>query len=279
MEVQRIVLQARSLGETVGLVPTMGALHEGHLSLVDASLSECDRTVVSIFVNPTQFSPEEDLQQYPRPLEQDLELLEERGVWMAFVPSVEEMFPPGFDSYVDVGSVAEPLEGAARPTHFRGVATVVLKLFHLMPADRTFFGRKDYQQSLVIQQMIEDFQLPIEFRECPIVREADGLAKSSRNEYLTPSERKQSASLWRALRLAEDCYQLGENSVETIRRKMLDLFQSVGVDHVEYIAFLEEGTVREVATITGPTVVALAVRIGQTRLIDNHTLAPVAGEK
>ena len=271
-EAQAAVLAAKRAGESVGFVPTMGALHEGHLSLVDAALTECDRTVVSIFVNPTQFSPGEDLDEYPHPLKQDLQLLEERDTWLAFVPTVEEMYPPGFEAYVEVGSVAAPLEGAARPSHFRGVATVVLKLFQIVPADRAYFGRKDYQQTLVVRQLIEDFNLPVNLRVCPTVREADGLAMSSRNAYLTPTERQRAAALWQALKLAERRHAAGETSVAEIREQMRAHLAASGVDEVEYIAFLEDGTVREVSTITGSTVVALAARVGSARLIDNHTI-------
>jgi pantoate--beta-alanine ligase len=250
----------------------MGAFHEGHLSLVDASLAECDRTVVSIFVNPTQFTPGEDLEKYPRPLEQDLEMLEQRGAWLAFVPTVDEMYPPGFESYVEVGSVAQPWEGAARPTHFRGVATVVLKLLQMIPADRVYFGRKDYQQTLVVRRLIEDFDLPIALRVCPTVREADGLAMSSRNAYLDQTERERAAALWQALLLAERRRAAGETSVAAIRNEMNEHLAAVGIDEVEYIAFLADNTVEEVSSITGPTVVAIAVRVGRVRLIDNHTI-------
>lgn len=271
-EIQAAVLSAKCAGASVGFVPTMGAFHEGHLSLVDASLAECDRTVVSIFVNPTQFTPGEDLEKYPRPLEQDLEMLEQRGAWLAFVPTVDEMYPPGFESYVEVGSVAQPWEGAARPTHFRGVATVVLKLLQMVPADRVYFGRKDYQQTLVVRRLIEDFDLPIALRVCPTVREADGLAMSSRNAYLDLTERKRAAALWQALLLAERRRAVGETSVAAIRNEMNEHLAAVGIDEVEYIAFLADSTVEEVSSITGPTVVAIAVRVGRVRLIDNHTI-------
>jgi len=270
-EIQAAVLSAKCAGASVGFVPTMGAFHEGHLSLVDASLAECDRTVVSIFVNPTQFTAGEDLEKYPRPLEQDLEMLEQRGAWLAFVPTVDEMYPPGFESYVEVGSVAQPWEGAARPTHFRGVSTVVLKLLQMVPADRTYFGRKDYQQTLVVRRLIEDFDLPIALRVCPIVREADGLAMSSRNAYLDLTERKRAAALWQALLLAERRHAAGETSVAAIRNEMKEHLAAAGID-VEYIAFLADNTVQEVSTIAGPTVVAIAARIGLARLIDNHTI-------
>jgi len=271
-EIQAAVLAAKRDGESVGFVPTMGAFHEGHLSLVDASLMECDRTVVSIFVNPPQFSPDEDLENYPRPLEQDLDLLERRGVWVAFVPTVDDMYPPGFDSYVDVGSIAQPWEGAARPTHFRGVATVVLKLLQMVPADRAYFGRKDYQQTLVVRRLIEDFDLPITLRVCPIVREADGLAMSSRNAYLTQAERQRAPALREALMLAERKFLTGETSVAALRSEMNVLLADRGIQDIEYIAFLSDNTVEEVSAIVGPTVVAIAARVGRARLIDNHLI-------
>ncbi len=271
-EIRAAVLAAKSAGTSVGFVPTMGAFHEGHLSLINASLAECDRTVVSIFVNPTQFAPDEDIENYPRPLEHDLELLERRGAWLAFVPTVEEMYPPGFESYVEVGSVAQPWEGAARPTHFRGVATVVLKLLQMVPADRAYFGHKDYQQTLVVRQLIEDFNLPIALRVCPIVREADGLAMSSRNAYLSPTERRQATELWQALLLAEQRHAAGETSVAAIRGEMKAHLAAKGIDDIEYIAFLTDNTVDEAPTITGPTVVAIAARVGRARLIDNLTI-------
>jgi pantoate--beta-alanine ligase len=271
-EVQAFVLAAKGAGDRVGFVPTMGAFHEGHLSLVEASLAECDRTVVSIFVNPTQFDPGEDLGKYPRPLEQDLELLEQRGVWLAFVPTVDEMYPSGFDSYVDVGSVAQPWEGAARPTHFRGVATIILKLLQMVPADCAYFGRKDYQQTLVVRQLIADFNLPVALRVCPIVREADGLAMSSRNAYLDRSDREHASALRQALLLAERMHAAEETSVAAIRSEMTEQLAAKGIEDVQYIAFLADNTVQEVSSIAGPTVIAIAARVGKTRLIDNHTI-------
>lgn len=265
------VRAAQLAGKSIGLVPTMGALHEGHLSLVDASLAECDRTVVSIFVNPTQFGPSEDLTSYPRVLEQDLRLLEERGCWLVFAPQADEMYQPGHSTYVDVGSVAVPYEGASRPTHFRGVATVVLKLFQIIPADRAYFGRKDYQQTLVIQKMVNDLNLPVEVRVCPIVREADGLAMSSRNAYLSVEERQRACLLWQSLKLAEQMHAKGQTEVAVIARAMRELLATAEVE-AEYIAFLAEDTVQEVARLEGPTVVALAAQVGKTRLIDNHTI-------
>jgi pantoate--beta-alanine ligase len=271
-KIRAAVREAQAAGETVGFVPTMGALHEGHLSLVDAARTECDRVVASIFVNPTQFGAGEDFERYPRPMERDLELLARRGCDWAFVPEAGEIYPPGFDSFVDVGAVARPLEGAARPGHFRGVATVVLKLFELAPADRAYFGRKDYQQTLVISRLVADFHLPTAIRVCPIVRDHDGLAMSSRNVYLDPEERRRAVALHESLELAVAAHAAGETSVDAIRRKMLARIAAAGGVDVEYIAFLRDGTVEETPRVEDPTTVAIAARVGRTRLIDNERI-------
>lgn len=266
---RRAVLDARNSGQTIGLVPTMGALHEGHLSLVDAARSECDWTIVSIFVNPTQFSPSEDLRQYPRDLPADMSLLAGRGCDVVFAPTQNAMYRPGHTTFIDVGPIARALEGEFRPTHFRGVATVVLKLFELAPADRAYFGRKDYQQTLVVRQMVADLNVPIDVRVCPIVREPDGLAMSSRNHYLTTDERRRALVLSRSLQHAEALVASGERNVETIRKQMIHQIESVGGVNIQYIAFVADGTVTPVERIEGPTTIALATTIGKTRLIDN----------
>ena len=266
------VRAAKSAGESIGFVPTMGALHEGHLSLVDASLAECDRTVVSIFVNPTQFDPSEDLASYPGAIDLDFRLLEDRGCWLVFAPEVEEMYRPEHETYIDAGPIASPLEGECRPIHFRGVATVVFKLFQIVPADCAYFGQKDYQQSLVIKQMVADLNLPVEIRVCPIIRESDGLAMSSRNAYLSSRERKQACSLWQSLKLAEQLHAAGETDVVAITTEMKRLLAASDCIEVEYIAFVQQGTVHEVTAIEGPTVIAIAARVGGARLIDNHTI-------
>lgn len=273
-EVRSVVKAAQAAGETVGLVPTMGALHEGHLQLVDASQSECDQTLVSIFVNPTQFGPGEDADRYPRTLQRDCELLAERGSPLVFAPTVAEVYQPGNDTFVEVGAVAKPYEGEIRPGHFRGVATVVLKLFNIIPANCAYFGRKDYQQALVVQQMVRDFNIPIEIVICPTIREPDGLAMSSRNAYLSPSERKQATAIYRSLKLAESLYRNGEADVDTLTKQMRGCLADSNITNVDYIAFVAAGTVHPVERITGPTVVALAARVGATRLIDNHTINP-----
>jgi pantoate--beta-alanine ligase len=272
-EMRAAVLAAQRAGECVGLVPTMGALHEGHLSLVDAAVAECGRVAASIFVNPSQFGPAEDFAKYPRDLDRDLALLKSRGCNLVFAPANEEMYPPGFDTFIDVGAVAQPLEGVARPGHFRGVATVVHKLFQLVPADRAYFGQKDYQQTLVIRRMAADLNVPMEVRICPTVRDADGLALSSRNAYLSPEERQRALALWQSLKLAEAICADGETSSAQIKAAMLASIHAVPGVEVEYIAIVRDGTVEEVATVDGPTVIALAARVGGTRLIDNHRIA------
>lgn len=256
-------------GETVGFVPTMGALHEGHLSLIDAAAEECDRVAASIFVNPTQFGPNEDFTKYPRPLERDLDLLRDRGCEFVFVPEAREMYPTGYGTSIDVGAVAVPWEGAARPGHFAGVATVVLKLFECVPADRAYFGRKDYQQTLVVKRMAADLNLPVDVRVCAIVRDADGLALSSRNVYLSADERRRALSLSQSLRLAEELISGGERDALVVRQRMLALLADAGGVNVEYVGIMHDETVDEAATIDGPVTIAVAARVGATRLIDN----------
>lgn len=266
---RRLVLAARQAGQTVGLVPTMGALHQGHLSLVDAARTECDMVVITIFVNPTQFAPHEDFRHYPRDLDLDLALLGDRGCDLVFVPTDDEMYRPGHATFVDVGAIGAVLDGEYRPTHFRGVATVVLKLFQLAPADRAYFGRKDYQQSLVVRQMVADLNVPIDVRVCPIIRDPDGVAMSSRNAYLTAEERKRAQVLHRSLRLAEELTAEGERNVAKIRQQMLREIERTGGVEVQYIAFVTDGTVTPVETISGSTTIAVAAVVGKTRLIDN----------
>jgi pantoate--beta-alanine ligase len=267
--VRSAILKARQAGKTIGLVPTMGALHEGHLCLLDAARAECDMTVVSIFVNPTQFAPQEDYRTYPRDMDRDVSLLGSRGCDIVFAPSEATMYGPNYDTYVDVGRAAQVLEGEFRPTHFRGVATIVLKLFQLAPADRAYFGRKDYQQTIVVRQMVADLNVPIDVRVCPTIREPDGLAMSSRNAYLSPDERSRAAALSRSLRLADRLVQEGERDVQKIQRQMQHELDQAGGINVQYIAFLADGALTPVRHIDGPTTIAIAAIIGKTRLIDN----------
>ncbi|MCC7473834.1 MAG: pantoate--beta-alanine ligase [Pirellulales bacterium] len=274
-DVREAVLNARRAGQRVGLVPTMGSLHEGHLSLLRAARDECDLVIASIFVNPTQFGPQEDFLAYPRNFDGDLALLATTGCNMVFAPTEETMYGPNHSTFVEVGPVGQVLEGEFRPTHFRGVATVVLKLFELVPADVAYFGRKDYQQTIVLRRMIEDLNLPFKMRVCPTLREPDGLAMSSRNVYLSPHERRRALALFRSLRLAEQLARDGERQVQTIRQKMeREIAETGGID-LQYVAFVADGTVSPVEQIEGPTTVALAAKVGTTRLIDNLLIQPL----
>ena len=274
-ELREASQRARAAGQSIGFVPTMGALHAGHASLIDAARRQCDRVAVSIFVNPTQFAPHEDLARYPRPLEADLDLLRRHGCDWAFIPDVSEMYPHGIDGAVDPGEVARPFEGAIRPTHFRGVATVVLKLLQLAVADWAYFGRKDYQQTLVVQQVVADYCLPTEIVVCPIVRESDGLALSSRNAFLSPEQRRRATALRRSLAAAEAAYAAGERRAGELRREMLAVLTAAPLVEVDYAAIVADGTVREVERIDGPATALVAARLGPTRLIDNcRLLAP-----
>jgi pantoate--beta-alanine ligase len=259
-------------GRSVGVVPTMGALHAGHLSLVEASCRQCGFTVVTLFVNPMQFGPGEDFSRYPRDLDKDLELLSAYPVDLVFAPTVDQMYPSGHTTFVDVGAVAEPLEGKHRPGHFRGVATIVLKLFNLVAADVAFFGQKDYQQTLVVRQMVRDLDVPIEIRICPTVRETDGLALSSRNVYLSDRERQQALVISRSLQLADELVKRGERSARVILDRMRELFAAEPEIQVQYIALADPDTLANVSEIRGPTVALIAAKVGATRLIDNWIL-------
>ncbi len=253
----------------LGFVPTMGYLHEGHLVLVRRARAENASVAVSIFVNPTQFGPSEDFKQYPRNPQRDLSLLKKEGVELVFMPPVAEIYPPGFDSWVEVGKIAERLEGASRPGHFRGVATVVARLFELVRPDRAYFGQKDAQQLLVIKRMVADLDMGLEVVAVPTVREADGLAMSSRNTYLSPEERGQAAALYRALTLAQRLYAEGERDAETIRQRMTALIQKQPLAQIGYVSIADAETLEELKVVKPPALVSMAVRIGRTRLIDN----------
>ena len=274
-ELRQTVAAARRGGKRVGLVPTMGALHEGHLSLVRASQNECGQTVVSIYVNPSQFGPGEDYDRYPRTLDADLEALSTCGDGIVvFVPPNQEVYRPGHATWVEVGGVTEPLEGECRPGHFRGVATIVLKLFNMAGADVAFFGQKDYQQVAVIRRMVDDLDVPMEVRVCPTLREADGLAMSSRNRYLDGPSRQQALVLWKSLCLADELVQQGRRDAAAIRETMIELIHAAADARIDYVALVDPDTLQPVDRITGRTLAALAVRIGNTRLIDNRLLEP-----
>ena len=278
-ELRRTLAERKKSGSSVGFVPTMGALHEGHLSLVREAKKQCDCIVVSIFVNPTQFGPTEDFSRYPRTLESDYELLRRENTDFVFVPTVETMYPAGFETYVDVGSVAEPLEGRLRPGHFRGVASVVLKLFHMVQPDTAFFGQKDYQQVRVIQKMIDDLNVPVRLVACPTVREADGLAMSSRNRYLTPKQREDALVLYRSMAKAtlRICGEKEEKNVDlsAVRREMEQTILAVDNAKIDYISIADPDTLQEIHSLEdrrGKIVLLLAVRFGTTRLIDNRMI-------
>lgn len=268
------VFAARHSGKLIGLVPTMGALHAGHLSLVEACCRECDYTVVTVFVNPTQFGPSEDYQTYPRALETDLKALSQYAVNLVYIPSTEEMYRPGNTTNVDVGAVAEPLEGRFRAGHFPGVATIVAKLLNLAQPDVAYFGQKDYQQSLVIRRMVDDLEMPVDIRVCPIVRDADGLALSSRNAYLNPQQRQQALVLSQCLKRAKEAVAAGERKVSTVVAKMRELADTVPEVSFQYIELVDPETLREVSRIDGRTLAAVAALVGPTRLIDNCILHP-----
>lgn len=268
-EIRQKVRAWQSEGLSVGLVPTMGALHQGHMSLVRGSVAECDRTVVSIYVNPTQFAAGEDLDGYPRRLESDSALLEGEGADAVFSPGDEVMYPSGFCTYVDQEGLTEPLCGAFRPGHFRGVLTVVMKLFNMAPADRAYFGRKDLQQSAVICRMVADLNMPIEVRVLPTVREADGLAMSSRNEYLTPEQRKQAVCLHEALAAAGELYASGETDAGRLADGMREVIARYPDAKPQYVEIVAPDTLASVTRVSEESVAALAVLIGEVRLIDN----------
>ena len=273
-EMRQVVESARRQGRRIGFVPTMGALHEGHLSLVRAAKEAADFTVVSIYVNPTQFGPQEDFAQYPRTLEADVQLLAAYGVDAVFAPSDQEMYPAGFDSWVEVGGIAAPLEGRCRPGHFRGVATVVLKLFNIVQPDIAWFGQKDYQQALVIQRMVADLNVPVEIRVCPTVREPDGLAMSSRNRYLGPDSRQKATILWQALCQAKQLVAAGEKDTAVLAAQLRSMIAAVPGAQIDYVAFVDPQTLAPVRRVDRPVLAALAVRIDGTRLIDNELISP-----
>jgi pantoate--beta-alanine ligase len=272
-EVYRRVLEARRAGKLVGLVPTMGNLHDGHASLCRQAAAETQFVVATIFVNPIQFGPGEDFASYPRTPEEDRELCAEAGVDLIFAPSVETMYPAGSCTRVQVTETEKPLCGQNRPGHFVGVATVLTKLFHLIPADIAYFGLKDYQQCLVIEKMVEDLDFPLQIRKCPIVREADGLAMSSRNRYLSPEERSQANVLKRSLDRAAGALAQGEKRVARLRDVILETIASAPLGKVDYVEILDARTLAEVDLVDRPVVAAIAVRFGRARLIDNMVLA------
>lgn len=256
----------------VGLVPTMGYLHEGHLSLIRRAREECAHVVVSIFVNPTQFGPSEDLSKYPRDLDRDLKLIEPLGADLVWVPTAESMYPQGYQTWVEVEEMTNPLEGAMRPGHFKGVTTVVAKLFNVVQPHQAYFGQKDAQQVAVIRQMTRDLNFPVEIVVCPIVRESDGLAMSSRNVYLDPDQRKAATVLFRSLSTAKEVYDTGERDAGMLRQIMTEVLASERLAQVQYVSCADYDTLEELDVIKGKALLSMAVFLGKTRLIDNFVL-------
>ena len=268
-EVRNITSQWRAEGMSVGLVPTMGFLHEGHKSLIDRAVSENDRVVVSDFVNPTQFGPSEDLEAYPRDINRDAELCEKAGAALIFNPEPSEMYYDDCEAYVNINSLSDELCGKSRPIHFKGVCTVVSKLFNIVKPDRAYFGQKDAKQLAIIKRMVRDLNFDVQIVGCPIIREADGLAKSSRNTYLGSEERKAALILSKAVKLGEDMAKSGENDAEKIVSKMKELINTEPMARIDYVEAVDAISIKPVKKMDGAVLVAMAVYIGKTRLIDN----------
>ncbi|MDP8230888.1 MAG: pantoate--beta-alanine ligase [Candidatus Gorgyraea atricola] len=257
---------------TIGLVPTMGFLHGGHLSLIRRARKDTDRVVVSIFVNPTQFGPKEDLKKYPRDLNRDLRLCRKEGVDIVFIPTARTIYANGFSTYVNVGNIAGTLCGASRPGHFKGVATVVAKLFNIVQPDIAYFGQKDAQQAIVIKKMVEDLNIPIKIKVMPIVREKDGLAMSSRNLYLSPQERREALSLYKSLKLAKTLYRKGERDSRNIIKMIQKEILKESNAKIDYVSIVDTKNLKPLDRISNKALVAVAAKIGKTRLIDNAIL-------
>lgn len=273
-EIRSLVRAAREQRRPIGFVPTMGALHAGHLSLVEAARRDGCWSVVSIFVNPTQFAPNEDFSRYPRDETGDLALCEKTGVDAVFLPATDEVYPPAAATTVHVRGLGDHLCGPHRPGHFDGVATIVCKLFNMVQPDRAYFGMKDAQQLAIIRRMTADLDLPVAIIGCPTVREPDGLAMSSRNRYLAPDERARALSLYRALSAARSLVEAGERRAAPIEQQMAQIIAAARPTSVDYISIVDAETLQPVADLRGPVTIALAVRFGATRLIDNLTLDP-----
>jgi pantoate--beta-alanine ligase len=270
-EIAAQVARERAQGLRIGLVPTMGALHQGHLSLVHRAKQECDLAVATIFVNPTQFGPKEDLSKYPRTLQEDLDRLHQARCDYVFAPAEGQMYSSGHSTYIEPPKVSELWEGEIRPGHFRGVCTIVLKLFQLIQANVAYFGRKDYQQLAVIRAMVEDFNVPIRIEACETIREPDGLAMSSRNRYLSNEERHRALALYRALMIAEKRIEQGEQNVQAIELAMRQELMAAPVDSIDYAAIVDPITLDPIQKIDSSVVGIIAARLGTTRLIDNAT--------
>jgi len=271
-EMQARARQWRQEGKQVGFVPTMGYFHQGHLSLIRRAVQENDLAVVSVYVNPTQFGPQEDFHRYPRDLERDIRLAEEEGVHVLFAPSDAEMYPQGYQTYVEVTELTQGLCGARRPGHFRGVATVVAKLFHIVQPTRAYFGEKDYQQLRVVERMVRDLNLGVEIVPMPIVRESDGLAMSSRNVYLSPEERRAATVLYRAWKAAQEWVAQGERDAPRLREKVVRFIEAEPLARVDYVEIVDPLTLEPLERLEGEARLMLAAFVGSTRLIDNGPL-------
>lgn len=268
-DIKAVIKAQKSMGKTIGLVPTMGYLHEGHMSLVNMSVQHNDFTVLSVFVNPVQFGPNEDFERYPRDIDRDIKMAETAGVDVVFSPSVSEMYPDGYKTYVEVEGITNILCGRTRPGHFKGVTTVVNKLFNIVQPDRAYFGQKDAQQVVVIKKMVKDLNMNLEIVTCPIVREKDGLAMSSRNVYLSGEERKSALILSKSLFEAEELIKKGETGKENILKYITDRIKSEKSAQIDYIEIINAETLDSIEFLKGRVLIALAVKFGNTRLIDN----------
>ena len=267
--VRAIVRAARGKGERIGLVPTMGALHIGHISLIEAAVKQCEFVVVSIFVNPTQFGPGEDFEKYPRPLEADLDICKKAGVNLVFAPGPEQMYPGENFTWVNVEKLTEPLCGKSRPGHFRGVTTVCAKLFNIVRPDIAFFGQKDAQQAIVIRRMVADLNMPLEIVICPTIREPDGLAVSSRNQYLDRQQRQDATYVYKSIEKCREMVNAGKIETQEIIEEMKKVLQQKSSIEIEYISIVDSETLASIDRINGKVLAAVAVRLGPARLIDN----------
>jgi pantoate--beta-alanine ligase len=267
--VRHLVKAARSAGKKIGFVPTMGALHIGHISLIEAAKKKCDFVVVSIFVNPTQFGPKEDFKKYPRPIKADLKMCRKAGVDVVFAPTPDEMYPAENLTLVEVEKISELLCGKFRPGHFRGVATVCAKLFNIVTPDVAYFGQKDAQQAIVIKRMVADLNMPLKIVICPTVREANGLAMSSRNQYLTPQQKKDAAYIYKSLQKCRRMIKQGVRDTKKITVEMRKILKQIPSAKIQYVSIVDVETLQNIDKVAGKVLVAVAVKIGPTRLIDN----------
>jgi pantoate--beta-alanine ligase len=267
--VRHLVKAARRAGKKIGFVPTMGALHIGHISLIEAAKKNCDFVVVSIFVNPTQFGPKEDFKKYPRPIKADLKMCRKAGVDVVFSPTPQEMYPAENFTWVDVEKLSEPLCGKFRPGHFRGVATICAKLFNIVTPDVAYFGQKDAQQAIVIKRMVADLNMPLQIVVCPTVREKNGLAMSSRNQYLTPQQKEDAALIYKSLQKCRRMIKQGETNAKKIIAEMRKVLKQIPSVEIQYVSIVDAETLQNIDKVAGKVLAAIAVKIGSTRLIDN----------